>query len=245
MSYPFKRFPLPRKNSGRQFFSFSIHLGLATLALAAIPSRAESASYGHAEISVGTPNVQVTVGKTWEDNDEVQNEEIVEEEAPAEVEDESYDGRDDYVAEKRIIIRNQSHCGPRERVVVINRNDNCRRDVIVRRVVVRPRCDRRVVIIHPRRRVVIIGRDDRYDDYRWNHPRDGRHYGDGKWDQLYNDRDGHDRFNNHRDGQNQGDGKHDQFNNHQDDHNSRDLFDHSNKRDSRDRGVQRKSSPAT
>jgi hypothetical protein len=115
-------------------------------------------SYGHAEITLGFPHGQVTVGRTWDDHP---RRVVVEEEVVAE-------------APERVIVE-ERHCPPPPEVTVIERYPEPVR--VVREVYVeRPSCGRPEVVVYgggPRRviyapaRTVIVS------------PRGGGRYHDG------------------------------------------------------------------
>jgi hypothetical protein len=122
-----------------------------------LPGQAKADGYGHAEISLGFPNGQVTVGKTWDDHPrEVVIEQVTHKYPDPDFEDEDedearYEGdadeSDEVIIEKRIVR-------PRvKKVTIIERYVEpvqCDREVsVVRRVYVEPRhCDRSNVVVY-------------------------------------------------------------------------------------------------
>ncbi len=112
-------------------------------------------SYGSAEITLGFPNGQVTVGKTWENHPrEVVVEEVThrypqddQEEWDRESRDRDYDDDDD----NQIIIEKHGHHKRHRKVVIIEHYQEpayCERHEEVRRVYVQPPCRRPEVIIY-------------------------------------------------------------------------------------------------
>ena len=122
-----------------------------------LPGQARADGYGHAEITLGFPHGQVTVGKTWDDNPRRVVVEEVTHKVPDpdfEYDDEkdgeaAYDGdadEPDVVIEKRVRRPRVRH------VTVIERYEEpvrCDREVVVRHVYVEPRyCERPNVVIY-------------------------------------------------------------------------------------------------
>jgi hypothetical protein len=120
-----------------------------------LPGQARADGYGHAEITLGFPNGQVTLGKTWDDNPrQVVVEEVTHKLPDPDFEDEeddeaAYDGdadQPDVVIEKRVRRPRVRH------VTVIERYEepaHCDREVhVVRRVYVEPRCSRPDVVVY-------------------------------------------------------------------------------------------------
>jgi hypothetical protein len=123
-------------------------------------------SYGHAEISLGFPNAQITVGKTWEDE---QRHVIVEEVThryPEDDRDRDWDrerDRDDHEVDcdraepDHVIIEHRDRPEFRDKVVIIDRYEEpvrCDREV-VRRVYVQPRRHHSEVVVYRRPERVI------------------------------------------------------------------------------------------
>ena len=119
-----------------------------------LPGQAKAEGYGHAEISLGFPNGQVTVGKTWDDNPrEVVVEQVTHQYPDPDFDEEDddvrYDGdadqSDEVIIEKRIVR-------PRvKKVTIIERYVEpvqCDREVsVVRRVYVEPRHSHRSNVV--------------------------------------------------------------------------------------------------
>jgi hypothetical protein len=100
-------------------------------------------SYGHAEITLGFPNGQVTVGKTWENHPR----EVVVEEVTHRFpnDDDDEDDADQIIIEKHV----KRPCP--KKVVIIERYEEpayCDRSEVVRRVYVEPPCHRPEVVVY-------------------------------------------------------------------------------------------------
>ena len=122
-----------------------------------LPGQAKADGYGHAEITLGFPNGQMTVGKTWDDNPrEVVVEQVTHKYPDPDFDDEDedearYDGdadeSDEVIIEKRVVR-------PRvKKVTIIERYVEpvqCDREVpVVRKVYVEPRsCHRSNVVVY-------------------------------------------------------------------------------------------------
>lgn len=120
-----------------------------------LPGQAKADGYGHAEITLGFPNGQVTVGKTWDDNPrEVVVEQVTHKYPDPDFDDEDeddvrYDGdadeSDEVIIEKRVVR-------PRvKKVTIIERYVepvHCDREVtVVRKVYVEPRHSHRSNVV--------------------------------------------------------------------------------------------------
>lgn len=120
-------------------------------------TKADGGSYGHAEVTIGFPHGQVTVGKTWDDHP---GRVVVEETAPRypeaeDIDDEDEDcDRNDGVSD-HVIIEHRHHRHHVRRVTVIERHEEpayCDRDAdVVRRVYVDPPAYRRPEVVVYRR----------------------------------------------------------------------------------------------
>jgi hypothetical protein len=125
--------------------------------LLGLASNARAGGYGHAEITLGFPNGQVTVGRTWDsdprevvvervthkypDPDIDDEDKTVEETHQGEVED---GDADEVIIEKRVRPRHK-------KVVVIERYEEPEyydQDYVVHRVYVDPPCPRRDVVVY-------------------------------------------------------------------------------------------------
>lgn len=143
---------------------FGILAGIGFLLILPGQARADrdGSSYGHAEISLGFPNAQITLGKTWDDEP---RHVIVEEETrrvPDEDRDRDWDrdrdrGDDwydrDRIEPEHVIIENHEPCERHDKVVVIHRYEEpvrCDRGEVVRRVYVEPSRHRHDVVIYRR-----------------------------------------------------------------------------------------------
>lgn len=104
----------------------------------------------HAEITVGTGNAEVRVGKTWETGGrEVVVEKVTHEYPQRDHDDDDRDygrHRDD---DDEVVIIEKRREPPRKKVVIVEKYaEPCERErVIVRRVYERPRCERERVIV--------------------------------------------------------------------------------------------------
>ncbi|MDB5105486.1 MAG: hypothetical protein JWP91_3175 [Fibrobacteres bacterium] len=173
-------------------------VGIGLLLL--LPGQARADGYGHAEVTLGFPHGQVTVGKTWDDNPrQVVVEEVTHRfpESDPEEEDEDYGARyDDDEDEPDQIVVEKRHCRPKvKKVTIIERYEEpvrCDREVrVVRKVYVeRPSCERPEVVIYrnqpqrviyaPSRTVIVAPRgggrgyhvDHRYESGRGYHSDD-------------------------------------------------------------------------
>ncbi|MDB5047516.1 MAG: hypothetical protein JWO30_587 [Fibrobacteres bacterium] len=131
--------------------------GVGLLLLLPGQARADGNSYGHAEITLGFPHGQVTVGKTWDDNPRRVVVEEVTHKYPAEDdfddEDDQYDGDAD--EPDQVIIEKRHHHRHVKKVTVIERYEEpvlCDREVqVVRKVYVDPpSCERHDVVVYGR-----------------------------------------------------------------------------------------------
>ncbi|HKP98506.1 MAG TPA: hypothetical protein VJ385_22440 [Fibrobacteria bacterium] len=120
-------------------------------------ARAGGNSYGHAEVTLGFPHGQVTVGKTWDDNPRRVVVEEVTHKLPAEDDwDDEDAGYDEDADEPDHIIIEKRHHRPRvKKVIIIERYEEpvrCDREVsVVRKVYVeRPSCQRPEVVVYGR-----------------------------------------------------------------------------------------------
>jgi hypothetical protein len=114
-------------------------------------------SYGHAEITLGFPHGQVTVGKTWDDNPRQVVVEEVTHKYPAtdDIDDEDAEYDEDADEPDQVIIEKRHHRPRVKKVTIIERYEEpvrCDREVqVVRKVYVeRPSCERPEVIIYGR-----------------------------------------------------------------------------------------------
>ncbi|MEO7424392.1 MAG: hypothetical protein ABI036_04345 [Fibrobacteria bacterium] len=109
-------------------------------------ARADGFTYGHAEITLGFPNGQVTVGKTWDDDPR----QVIVEEAPY---------AEEVVVHDHVIVEPRYCPPPVEEVTIINRYQEpvrCDREVrVVRQVYVDPPCRRPDVVVYRRPERVI------------------------------------------------------------------------------------------
>jgi len=137
MSYPFKAFPLSNSKPHKLAAKLALMGGLALLSAGTIS--AQGLVYGHAEVTIGGPNVQITLGKTWETGhrDCGRTERVV------------YDEKDDYVLERREIVIDEPECRHNEygKVVVYRDHPRCDRDVRFVRYEEPVRCDRDVRVM--------------------------------------------------------------------------------------------------
>jgi hypothetical protein len=151
-------------------------LGLAPLAAFAD----HGSSYGHAEITVGFPNGEITLGKTWETGPRTV---VVSEDRRDECDRDRDDDRPVVIERRveepqRIVVVEQRRpdvivVQERQPEVVVVERPRCepQRQVVVVRE--EPRCDR-VVYVEPQRQVTVIQREEpRY----WRH--EYRGYGHG------------------------------------------------------------------
>lgn len=131
-------------------------VGVGLLMLLPGQARAEhgGSSYGSAEITLGFPNGQVTVGKTWEDNPrQVVVEQVTHRFPETEYDDEDEEYDDDEDESDRIIIEKRVERPRVKKVTIIERYEEpvrCDREVrVVRKVYVeRPSCDRSQVVVY-------------------------------------------------------------------------------------------------
>lgn len=144
MSYPFKAFPVSKSKPRKLAAQIALMGGMALLS--AGPLSADGRVYGHAEVTIGNPNVHITVGKTWGHTDH---------------DCDRHEEKDDYVIEKRVILsdddchhdeygkvvvyRNHPRCHREMRTVYMDGHD-CHHNEYGKVVVYRnhPRCDREV-----------------------------------------------------------------------------------------------------
>ena len=118
-------------------------------------------SYGSAEITLGFPNGQVTVGKTWENHPrEVVVEEVThrypqddqeEWDRESREQDRDRDRNYDDDEEDQIIIKKRGHHKRHKKVVIIERYQEpayCEKREVVRRVYVNPPCRRPEVVVY-------------------------------------------------------------------------------------------------
>jgi hypothetical protein len=171
--------------------------GVGLLLLLPGQVRADGNSYGHAEITLGFPQGQVTVGKTWDDYPRQVVVEEVTHKLPAEEdwddEDAEYD--EDADEPEHIIIEKRHHRPRVKKVTIIERYEEpvrCDREVsVVRKVYVeRPSCERPEVVVYgrsperviyvPSRTVIVTSRGGRGNrvEYRGNHGNHGGSHGD-------------------------------------------------------------------
>jgi hypothetical protein len=134
--------------SNRSITTLGLAAGVGLCLGLASKARAGDYTYGHAEISLGFPNGQVTVGRTWDSGPR----EVVVEEVTHKVPDPDYDDEvtprtdDDYDEDEVVIEKREHPCHHRHhrRVVVIEQRyrepEYCDREV--HRVYVEPSCHR-------------------------------------------------------------------------------------------------------
>jgi len=139
--------------------SAALAAALATGVLPAISHADKGVTYTHAEISLGFPNGQVTVGRTWETGGRIVT---VTHELPEAVEEDCDQDDETVVIEKTVEKPTKVIVVERREpeVVVIERRVTPRpRQVVVVHEAPRPR---RVVVVEPRRQVTVIHRDHDY-----------------------------------------------------------------------------------
>ena len=161
MSSPFLPFPLSSRPLRRPAVPVPASLlgAVAVGALLLLPGQARADGYGHAEITLGFPHGEVTVGRTWEEHPrQVVVEEVTHKYPEADDEsDEGYVEDDeaygeasadpDVVIEKRIVA-------PRpKRVTIIERYEEAPVHVVRHVYVERPACERPEVVVYSRPRV--------------------------------------------------------------------------------------------
>lgn len=119
MSYPFKAFPISNSKPRRLVVKLAWMCGLALLSVGTVSAR--DRVHGHVDVTIGIPNVQITLGKTWETGHRNcgRTEHVV------------YDEKDDYVLERREIVIDEPDCHHNEynKVVVYRNHPRCDRDV--------------------------------------------------------------------------------------------------------------------
>ncbi|GEM_PF-2365344 len=146
------------ENGSARFPAYMLGAAAGFAFLLLLPGHARADGYGHAEITLGFPNGQVTLGKTWDEHPrEVVVEEVTHKLPDPEYDEEDDDARYDGDADEpdRVIIEKEHHHCDRH-VTVVERYEepsHCDRDIhVIRRVYVEPRCDRgpEVVVYHDR-----------------------------------------------------------------------------------------------
>jgi hypothetical protein len=197
------RVPEGEGGSGSARVPATVLGALAAGLLLALPgqARADGGSYGHAEITLGFPHAQVTVGRTWDDDPRpVVVEEVTHKVPDPDWDDDRDDDRDhsaeydDDADEPDQVIIEKRHERPRvQHVTIIERYEepsHCDRAEVVRRVYVeRPSCPRPNVVIYrseprhviyaPSRTVIVAPRGGYRDGgHNWRVEDRGYHGGD-------------------------------------------------------------------
>jgi hypothetical protein len=184
------------KNAKARVPTYVLGAAVGVGLLLLLPGQAKADGYGHAEITLGFPNGQVTVGKTWDDHPrEVVVEQVTHKypdpDFDEDEDDVRYDGDADADEPDHVIIEKRVVRPRVKKVTIIERYEepvHCDREVsVVRKVYVEPRHSHRsnVVVYHqaPQRviyapsRTVIVAHGKHGHHSRGSHGPSYRHDG--------------------------------------------------------------------